>query len=125
MPGFRNANHTGRHASFRDGMNIVKKANSKNARVSSNISRITKSESGSKSRQKANSEAMYASSASVPDSLIAFTNEIHLVRLFLSLVLLVYAVVLVLYYYIIFLLTLYLCLFSSYHRRKELHPKKS
>ena len=41
------------------------------------MKKILTSEKQQKKRKKANSEAMYSGSASVPDSLIAFANEIH------------------------------------------------
>ncbi len=101
MPGFKNREHTKRRTSFRDGMKIVQDANIINshtitytsasrhgsARSRSNhknsiktkIENAVNSEVERRSRGKTNSEAMYSSSASVPDSLIAFTNEIHMV----------------------------------------------
>ena len=83
MPGFltskRNQRSTSRIQSFRDGMAIVTNANSNNSMVTNHLKKRTKKESDSQHRKKANSEAMYMSSASVPDSLIAFTNEIHMV----------------------------------------------
>jgi hypothetical protein len=83
MPGFRNNKHTRRHQEFRNGIQIVKKANERrgNNNVVSQQKRLNsmiRKERNSKRRRKANSEAMYANSASVPDSLIAFTNEIHM-----------------------------------------------
>ena len=49
--------------------------NSIKAKINSEVN----SEKEKRSRGKVNSEAMYSSSANVPDSLIAFTNEIHMV----------------------------------------------
>ena len=80
MPGFLNNDHTRGHTSFRDGIRIVQKANEKSHSATMKLRNLARVEGSSKKRKKANSEAMYASSASVPDSLIAFTNEIHLVR---------------------------------------------
>lgn len=75
MPGFINNTSTKRHASFRDGLKIAQEANTQ--QVAQQIESIVFSEREEKERRKVNSEAMYQSSASVPDSLIAFTNEIH------------------------------------------------
>lgn len=81
MPGFLKANRTSthRHRAFRDGMKIVKDANSNNSIASTTIQNLTQGEKRSKKRRKNSSEAMYITSASVPDSMIAFTNAIHLV----------------------------------------------
>ena len=79
MPGFLNTDHTKSHSSFRDGIRIVQKANAKNQSAAMKLRTLERNERNSRKRKKANSEAMYASSASVPDSLIAFTNELHLV----------------------------------------------
>jgi len=77
MPGFRNNNKTLQRKSFRDGLQIVTKANAKNPKVAASIKKALNTEASKSKRGKVNSEAMYSSSASVPDSLIAFTNEIH------------------------------------------------
>lgn len=78
MPGFMNRNNSGRRESFRDGLNIARNANSQ--AKSNKIKKIHTSKKAVNKRKKANSEAMYASSASVPDSMIAFASEIHQVR---------------------------------------------
>jgi len=75
MPGFMNRNNSGRRESFRDGLNIARNANSQ--AKSNKIKKIHTSKKAVNKRKKANSEAMYASSASVPDSMIAFASEIH------------------------------------------------
>lgn len=75
MPGFKDRNHSGRHEAFRDGLNNARKANTK--AKSDKIKKALTSSKAVTQRKKANSEAMYSSSASVPDSMIAFTNEIH------------------------------------------------
>lgn len=74
MPGFRSRQHTKRHQSFRDGIKIAQTSNIYNARK---IAKAVNDKSTQRKRKKSNSEAMYLSSASVPDSMIAFTNEIH------------------------------------------------
>jgi RNA polymerase primary sigma factor len=74
MPGFRTRQHTKRHQSFRDGLKIAQTSNIYNARK---IAKAVNDKSTQRKRKKSNSEAMYLSSASVPDSMIAFTNEIH------------------------------------------------
>ncbi len=94
MPGFLNSKYyTHRRSSFRDGMTIVQKANVNNSNAIKAIQNITRKEGESKKRSKANSEAMYMSSASVPDSLIAFTNEIHLVSFFFVYIIIFFVVV--------------------------------
>ena len=74
MPGFRSRQHTKRHQSFRDGVKIAQTSNIHNARK---IAKAVNDKSTKLKRKKSSSEAMYLSSASVPDSMIAFTNEIH------------------------------------------------
>jgi len=75
MPGFMNRNNSGRHEAFRDGLNNVRNANTKVK--ADKIKKSLTSKKAVAGRKKANSAAMYASSSSVPDSMIAFTNEIH------------------------------------------------
>jgi len=75
MPGFRNRNKSGRHESFKDGLSIARKSNT--ATKGDKIKKLLTSEKAVKKRTKANSEAMYASSVSVPDSMISFANQIH------------------------------------------------
>lgn len=76
MPGFRNKKTSQRHQSFRDGLEIAKRSNT---HMAGKIHSVLHSEKEQKKRRKENSEAMYRGSASVPDSLIAFTREIHMV----------------------------------------------
>jgi hypothetical protein len=78
MPGFINDKTSQRHQSFRDGLSIAKEAN--DPETANRIQKILTSEKELQRRRKANSEAMYSSSASVPDSFVAFANEIHQVR---------------------------------------------
>eukprot|EP00979_Chaetoceros_neogracilis_P018953 scaffold11521_cov277-Chaetoceros_neogracile.AAC.3 len=75
MPGFRNKKTSQRHQSFRDGLEIAKRSNT---HMAGKIHSVLHSEKEQKKRRKENSEAMYRGSASVPDSLIAFTREIHM-----------------------------------------------
>lgn len=75
MPGFLNNKSTQRHQAFRDGLSIAKKSNSR--QVAAKIHKALNSEKEVLKRRKTSSEAMYSGSASVPDSLIAFTNELH------------------------------------------------
>jgi len=77
MPGFMDRNKSGRHESFKDGLNIAMKANT--TTKGNKIKKTLTSSKAVKKRTKANSEAMYASSASVPDSMISFVNQIHLI----------------------------------------------
>ena len=82
MPGFIDRKYSERHKSFRDGLRIAQNSNiSRNrSRAAIEIGKYLKSDEETKKRTKANSEAMYYSSATVPDSLIAFANEFHQVR---------------------------------------------
>lgn len=73
MPGFT-AKHTKRHRSFRDGLKI---AQASNVKESKKIAKALQSTSSLMQRKQSNSDAMYVNSASVPDSMIAFTHEIH------------------------------------------------
>ena len=82
MPGFLNNKSTQRHQAFRDGLSIAKKSNSR--QVAAKIHKALNSEKEVLKRRKTSSEAMYSGSASVPDSLIAFTNELHKVRTFVT-----------------------------------------
>jgi len=79
MPGFRNNKSSQRHAAFRDGLALAKKSNNKD--VAAKIHRAHHTKEAVFKRKKSNSDSMYMSSASVPDSLIAFTNELHQVSL--------------------------------------------
>jgi RNA polymerase primary sigma factor len=73
MPGFqeRNVNLSGRRRAHRDGIRIAEKKSGKELR------NIVNTETSTTARRRANSMAMYRSSASVPDSLVAYTKEIH------------------------------------------------
>lgn len=75
MPGFMNRNNSGRRESFRDGLNIARGANTR--AKSNKIKKVHTSKKAVNKRTRTNSEAMYASSVSVPDSMIAFASEIH------------------------------------------------
>ena len=76
MPGFFDKS-TGRIQSFQHGLKIAKSSNKQQA---DKIEQAVMSEQEQKNRRKSNSQAMYRSSATVPDSLIDFAKEIHKVR---------------------------------------------
>jgi hypothetical protein len=76
MPGFGDRRSSQRHQSFRDGLDIAKRSNHQ---MASKIHKVLHTEKEIKKRRKDNSIAMYEGSASVPDSLIAFAQEIHMV----------------------------------------------
>ena len=76
MPGFGDRRSSQRHQSFRDGLDIAKRSNHQ---MASKIHKVLHTEKEIKKRRKENSIAMYEGSASVPDSLIAFASEIHMV----------------------------------------------
>lgn len=78
MPGFIERKHSGRHRKFREGLKIAQDANEGD--VAKKIKETVTSQKETKKRRKDNSVDMYTTSASVPDSLIAFTNELHMVR---------------------------------------------
>ena len=73
MPGFqeRNVNLSGRRRAHRDGIRIAEERSGKN------LEKIVNTGTSTSARRRANSMAMYKSSASVPDSLLAYTKEIH------------------------------------------------
>jgi hypothetical protein len=71
MPGFQTGSLTGRQKAFRDGIKMVERNTGKKISAALNTP-----EQVSKRRQM-NGEAMYKTSASVPDSLVRFANEIH------------------------------------------------
>ena len=73
MPGFqeRNVNLSGRRRAHRDGIRIAEERSGKN------LEKIVNTGTSTSARRRANSMAMYKSSASVPDSLLAYTREIH------------------------------------------------
>lgn len=68
MPGF--ASRSGRQQAFEDGIKLMEQQSGK---------KFTETEEAKKRRKKQSSERMYKTSASVPDSLVSFANEIHLV----------------------------------------------
>jgi len=68
MPGFSTRHLTGRQKAFQDGIKLVE------ARTGKTYKENTKSR---ERRRKKNSETMYKTSASVPDSLVQFASEIH------------------------------------------------
>lgn len=76
MPGFFDKS-TGRIQSFQHGLKIAKSSNRQQA---DKIEQAVMSEQEQKNRKTSNSQAMYKSSATVPDSLIDFAKEIHKVR---------------------------------------------
>jgi len=74
MPGFQSRKQTGKYRAHQDGLSIVYASNS-STKIRKTVEKQTKKDESK--RSKANSDNMYAASASVPDSLIQFTNEIH------------------------------------------------
>ena len=73
MPGFqqRNVNLSGRRRAHRDGIRIAEERSGKK------LEKLVNTGTSTSARRRANSMAMYKSSASVPDSLLAYTREIH------------------------------------------------
>ena len=71
MPGFAARTSTGRRRRHKDGVRIAERASGRSLRAKLDQPKARKA------RIKQNSEAMYSSSASVPDSLVAYTDEIH------------------------------------------------
>lgn len=68
MPGFGNSASTGREKAFRDGIRLFEERSGK---------KYKETPAAKKMRQQKNGHAMYKHSASVPDSMVAFANEIH------------------------------------------------
>ena len=68
MPGFMERSSSDRQKAYRDGIKIAEQRSGKKF--------VDTSESKKKRRQ-INGESMYKSSASVPDSMLQFANEIH------------------------------------------------
>lgn len=69
MPGFANSGfRTSRQRAYQDGIRIAEQRSGK---------KFVESEDARKTRRQLNGEAMYKTSASVPDSLVQFANEIH------------------------------------------------
>uniref|UniRef100_A0A7S2UP05 RNA polymerase sigma-70 domain-containing protein n=1 Tax=Attheya septentrionalis TaxID=420275 RepID=A0A7S2UP05_9STRA len=71
MPGFRTRSQTGRRKAFNDGIRIVEQTSGRN------LQHLLKSKENSLKQKEKNSISMYKRSATVPDSLIQFSNEIH------------------------------------------------
>lgn len=72
MPGFAERTSTGRIRRYNDGLRVFEEKSGR-----TDVRQIlNKAETAAKRRQ-ANAEAMYIGSASVPDSLLDFTSEIH------------------------------------------------
>ncbi|KAL3921797.1 MAG: hypothetical protein SGILL_002557 [Bacillariaceae sp.] len=70
MPGFNNGKDTLRQRAYRDGLKIAEQRSGR---------KIVESSKAKKKRRQENGETMYRNSASVPDSLVRFANEIHTV----------------------------------------------
>jgi hypothetical protein len=68
MPGF--SQRAPRQQAFEDGIKLMEQQSGK---------KFVETDSQRKQRRKQSSEQMYKTSASVPDSLVRFANEIHLV----------------------------------------------
>lgn len=121
MPGFVNDRTSKRHRAFQDGLLIAKQANDQE--TARRIEKMLTSEKEVQRRRKVNSEAMYSSSASVPDSFVAFANEIHKVSRELH----KYAICIILQIFFNSLTADICCIFSldsSFHRYHESLRKK-
>jgi hypothetical protein len=70
MPGFASRNTSATQKAFRDGIKIAEQRSGK---------KYVDTPEAQKQRRKQSNEAMYKTTASVPDSLMHFANEIHLV----------------------------------------------
>lgn len=70
MPGFASRSTLGTQKAFRDGIKIAEQRSGK---------KYVDTPDAQKQRRKQSNEAMYKTTASVPDSLVHFANEIHLV----------------------------------------------
>jgi hypothetical protein len=70
MPGF--SERSSRQQAFEDGIKLMEMQSGK---------QFTETAEAKKKRKKHSSERMYKTSASVPDSLVTFANEIHLVSI--------------------------------------------
>eukprot|EP00980_Cylindrotheca_fusiformis_P007525 scaffold1561_cov129-Cylindrotheca_fusiformis.AAC.17 len=70
MPGFMERRNSDRQRAYRDGIRIAERRSGR---------KIVENESAKKKRRQTNGEQMYKASASVPDSLQQFANEIHCV----------------------------------------------
>ena len=72
MPGFQaGSTHTGRQKAFRDGVRLAE------SRTGKKLAQYVDTPVERKKRRQRNGEAMYKTSASVPDSLVQFAGEIH------------------------------------------------
>jgi len=75
MPGFQNGGQqTDRQRAYRDGIKLAER------RTGKKLAKVLNTPEARKQRRQANGEAMYKNSASVPDSLVRFANEIHKVE---------------------------------------------
>lgn len=68
MPGFIERGSTDRQRAYEDGIKLAEQRTGK---------KFVETDEAKKKRRKVNGESMYKSSASVPDSLVQFANEIH------------------------------------------------
>ena len=68
MPGFKNGAMTGRQKAFQDGIKLLEEETGR---------KYVDTPEARKKRRQINGEAMYKTSASVPDSLVQFASEIH------------------------------------------------
>ncbi len=68
MPGFSDRGMTDREKSYQDGIKLVEQRSGR---------KFDESDDAKKKRRRVNGEAMYKTSAAVPDSLVEFANQIH------------------------------------------------
>ena len=68
MPGFKERGNSDRQKAYRDGIKMAEQLSGK---------KIVDTSEAKKKRRRINGEMMYKTSASVPDSLVQFANEIH------------------------------------------------
>ena len=71
MPGLLERNNGGRVKAFEDGIKIAERRSGR---------RFKDTAAKKEQRKKANGETMYKSSAAVPDSMVQFANEIHMIE---------------------------------------------
>jgi hypothetical protein len=74
MPGFVERSNSNRERAFRDGIKLAEQKSGKK------LSQYTDTVEAKEKRRRMNGEAMYKTSASVPESMIQFATEIHLVE---------------------------------------------
>jgi len=72
MPGFAERSSTGRIRRFNDGLRVFEEKSGR-----TDVRQILNKAETTAKRRQANAEAMYLGSATVPDSLVDFTGEIH------------------------------------------------